>query len=277
MSAVRTEEMHRGYADTSVGQMHYRESGEGQPIVLIHQALRSSLEWKRVMPHLVVSGRVLAIDLAGYGDSDMPEAPILVADHAKLVGEFVEALGLEPVVICGHHTGGNIALEFAAQHPDMTRAAVFSGPAVVMDMQEREQLVTKMSAIQYPAVQADGSHLLPIWLEGLTSSFDVPRLPSSDPDLLNDFFMEQIKVGPRRKEAHIAAFSHDAITRAADVDADSLVLVGVQDMWACARGRELADSLPSAALREFDCAGEMPRLEPELWSNTVAAFLAGLA
>jgi len=265
--------MRRGYVDTSSGQVHYRELGDGPPIVLIHQALRSSLEYKRVMPLLADRWRVIAVDLPGYGDSDLPETAPSVTDYARWILEVIDGLNLRPVTIGGHHTGANVALEVAASAPTAVNALILSGPAVVVGADERKALVDKMSAIEYPRAQADGSHLLPIWREGLVSSFNVPRLPADDAELLSDFFLEQIKVGPRRKEAHIAAFSHDALARIRHVTVPTLVMVGTKDMWACARGRELAEASNLVELHEFDMAGEMPRLAPDTFAQTVATFL----
>lgn len=263
----------RGYADTAGGQMHYREAGTGPPLVLIHQALRSSLEFRRVMPYLSDTWRVIAVDLMGYGDSDHPPSAYLVGTHADRVAELVDRLALGPVAVGGHHTGANVALELAARYPEKVTALVLSGPAVVIGDEERAALVEKMSAIRYPEPQADGSHLMPIWREGLFSSFDVPRLPASDPEMLADFFLEQIKVGPRRKEAHIAAFSHDALSCASRLRVPALVMIGTEDMWACARGRELSAQLPESELHEVGMAGEMPRLDPQRFADTVRTFL----
>jgi pimeloyl-ACP methyl ester carboxylesterase len=265
--------MRRGYVDTARGQMHYREAGKGLPIILVHQALRSSLEYRLVTPLLSNNWRVISIDLMGYGDSDMPDQPHAVSDHAARLREFVDALGLKRLVVAGHHTGANVALEFAASYPKGVEALILSGPAVVIGEKEKSALVKKMSAIQYPSPRADGSHLLLIWREGLVSSFDVPRIPATEVELLHDFFLEQIKVGARRKEAHIAAFSHDALGSAPRVKAPTLLIIGKNDMWSCARGAELKAALSNGELQEFDAAGEMPRLNPELWSSTIRAFL----
>lgn len=265
--------MPRGYVDTSSGQMHYREMGAGPALVLVHQALRSSLEWRLVMPLLATRFRVIAVDLMGYGDSDMPEQHLMIADHAQRLKEFTDGLGLTGVRLAGHHTGANVVLEYAASYPETVDALVLSGPAVVIGEDERNALVTKMSAIEYPVARADGSHLLPIWREGIVSSFEVPRIPADEVELLDDFFIEQIKVGPRRKEAHVAAFSHDAIARIPDVKAPTLIFVGTEDMWCCARGAELAEASKGAELKTFPMAGEMPRLDPELFASTTAEFL----
>jgi len=265
--------MRRGYVDTASGQMHYRESGSGFPLLLVHQALRSSLEWRLVTPLLSDTWRVISVDMMGCGDSDLPDHPFSINDHAARIKQLVDGLGLRRIAIAGHHTGGNVALEFAATYPETVSALIVSGPAVVIGPKEKTELVEKMSAIQYPSPHADGSHLLPIWREGLVSSFDVPRIPASQVELLHDFFMEQVKVGPRRKEAHIAAFSHDAIAAGPRVKAPTLIISGKRDMWACSRGPELHAALPGSELFEFDTEGEMPRLMPQVWASAARKFL----
>ncbi|HYJ68529.1 MAG TPA: hypothetical protein VEX15_12815 [Nocardioidaceae bacterium] len=77
--------------------------------------------------------------------------------------------------------------------------------------------------------------------------------------LAADFFIEQVKVGPRRKEAHVAAFSREAIGRISHVRAPTLLMIGTQDMWACARGAELAGAATNGVeLVEYDMAGKCP-------------------
>ena len=44
--------MRRNYADTEVGQIHYRTVGEGEPIVMLHHTASSSITFHRVMPLL---------------------------------------------------------------------------------------------------------------------------------------------------------------------------------------------------------------------------------
>ena len=48
----------------------YIEVGEGDPIVLLHGNPTSSYLWRNVIPELAGSGRVIAPDLIGQGDSD---------------------------------------------------------------------------------------------------------------------------------------------------------------------------------------------------------------
>ena len=50
--------------------MSYVDEGSGDPIVLLHGNPTSSYLWRNIIPHLSASGRCVAPDLIGMGDSD---------------------------------------------------------------------------------------------------------------------------------------------------------------------------------------------------------------
>jgi len=58
------------FAEVNGKQIAYVEQGSGDPIVLLHGNPTSSFLWRNVIPGLVDSGRVIAPDLIGQGDSD---------------------------------------------------------------------------------------------------------------------------------------------------------------------------------------------------------------
>ena len=100
-------------------RFHYREyPGPGRPVVLLHGVASTSRIWSLVGPLLGRPFRVLALDQRGHGESEAPDDgydfPTVVGDLAA----FVEALGLERPLIVGHSWGGNVALEYAATHPE---------------------------------------------------------------------------------------------------------------------------------------------------------------
>jgi pimeloyl-ACP methyl ester carboxylesterase len=124
--------MGRGYVTTVDGQAHYREDGAGpHTVVLLHQALRSSLEYKRVVPYLRDQARVISVDLMGYGDSDAPPRQYDIPAHAARVYDLLQQPRVEKVCLVGHHTGGNVAIEVAAQFPEVAERLVLSGPTFV--------------------------------------------------------------------------------------------------------------------------------------------------
>ena len=90
---MTTTPLRRAYADVAHGQMHYAECGSSTatrrthggndiaatPIVLLHQTPRSWREYIQVLPLLGAHRRAIAIDTAGFGESDPVAAPSIEA------------------------------------------------------------------------------------------------------------------------------------------------------------------------------------------------------
>ncbi|MDT7575486.1 MAG: hypothetical protein QOH17_1819, partial [Pseudonocardiales bacterium] len=105
----------------------YQEAGpaDGPVIVLIHGLLSDSETWSGTIGPLAARGmRVLAVDLLGHGNSDAPRGQYLLDDFADFLGGFLDALGLESVIVCGHSLGGAIAVHFGYHHPQRVERLV---------------------------------------------------------------------------------------------------------------------------------------------------------
>lgn len=94
--------------------------GEGPDVLLIHGFPDSHQVWRKQIPALVAAGyRVIAPDLRGYGDSDLPEGearsklPKLVADMVAVL----DALGAKKVRLVAHDWGAVIGWRLAIEHP----------------------------------------------------------------------------------------------------------------------------------------------------------------
>jgi pimeloyl-ACP methyl ester carboxylesterase len=123
-------EKHEVYSKSKYGQdrfvvvqnrnIHYVETGEGQPIILIPGAWSSYRYWNRITPLLSKHYRLLALDYLGVGDSDKPQSGFryTVEEQADLIAGITEALQVSKVHIIGTSYGGSIALNLAARYPD---------------------------------------------------------------------------------------------------------------------------------------------------------------
>ncbi|MGO8998792.1 MAG: alpha/beta fold hydrolase [Polyangiaceae bacterium] len=90
--------------------LHWAEIGQGPPLVLVHGLCDSHRTWLKVAPMLARSRRVLMLDLAGHGLSERPDATYALEWHARVVGSWLDKLGLEGVDLVGHSYGGGVAL-----------------------------------------------------------------------------------------------------------------------------------------------------------------------
>jgi pimeloyl-ACP methyl ester carboxylesterase len=164
----------------------------------------------------------------------------------------------------------------AVRHPNEVERVILSGPALTLDEAERARARTTLAAQSEPVPDAAGTHLQPIWREGLSSAFGNLRIPPTELELLTEFFLEQMKAGPRRGEAHIAAFRYAIERRLALLQRPALILSATEDMAACRRNTDLLRLLPPdlpIMIREFNTAGEYPRLMPAEFALVIREFL----
>ena len=113
------------------GPVHYLDfGGSGRPAVLVHGLGGSALNWMAVAPRIAESYRVLAVDLAGFGQTPLFHRPATVGANAALVHDFIERIAGEPALLVGNSMGGHIAILEAAEHPDAVTALVLVDAAV---------------------------------------------------------------------------------------------------------------------------------------------------
>jgi pimeloyl-ACP methyl ester carboxylesterase len=104
-------------------------SGEGPPLVLLHGIGTSRAVWRRVLPRLTSTRRVLTLDLPGFGESPWEGRGY---DLDAVAGEIAAALpagAKPPFDVLGSSLGGAIATLLARRHPRLVRRLVLAAPA----------------------------------------------------------------------------------------------------------------------------------------------------
>ena len=99
--------------------VHYAQAGEGPVVLLVHGLGTSSVTWGHNIEPIAAAGyTVLAPDLPGYGDSDKPRWLSYSPEAgARLIHDFLDALGVDRVSLVGNSAGGLISGLFALDHP----------------------------------------------------------------------------------------------------------------------------------------------------------------
>ena len=97
----------------------YIEEGEGMPLVFVHGIPTSSFLWRNMIGELSAHGRVIALDLPGFGYSDPPpNGDYTISNYARLLESFLVALSIERSTLICHDFGGPIVLTYALRHPE---------------------------------------------------------------------------------------------------------------------------------------------------------------
>ena len=120
---------------------HYSESGgDGPVVVLLHGGGAGSsgeAGFGSVMPILGENFRVIALDsVGGYGETD-PEAPVPYGVKSRLdhLEDFVDALCIDEMYICGNSQGAWVAARYAILHPDrVKKMALVASSTIAMAM-----------------------------------------------------------------------------------------------------------------------------------------------
>jgi haloalkane dehalogenase len=95
-------------------------------LVFLHGNPTSSYLWRHILPVTGASGRCLAPDLIGMGESGKPDIAYSFDDHARYLDAWFDALALDRVVLVGHDWGGALAFDWAARHPTRVRGIAFT-------------------------------------------------------------------------------------------------------------------------------------------------------
>ena len=104
--------------------LHYELSGEGSEVVALLNGIAMSVgNWRPIVEALVASGRrVLCHDFRGQMLSERGSGPYSLRGHAEDLAGLLRELGIEKAHIVGTSYGGEVALEFALAHPEMTES-----------------------------------------------------------------------------------------------------------------------------------------------------------
>ena len=260
------QNIRRSYVDGRWGQVHLREAGEGEPLLLLHQSPLSGRMFEAAMPQLAAAGfHVVAPDTAGYGNSDgAGEAPSIAA-HGEAIGQVLDALDWERCHLLGHHTGAAIAAAFAARQPARVRRLILNG----VPLFSAEELAFFRGFEFKPLLpEADGSHLLAAWEQRIKAS------PGwTDLRAMHRYTVEMLAINETYHLGFEAALAHDMTPDLQDIAVPTLVFTNSgEDLYQA--------SLRAAALRSDFAFAELEGgthdivdEQPEAWAAAVVAFL----
>ncbi|MGF1595563.1 MAG: alpha/beta fold hydrolase [Acidimicrobiales bacterium] len=119
-------------------RFHFLEWGDpsNPPLLLLHGGNQSAHSWDLVSLHLAARWHVYALDQRGHGDSEWTRDSDYSSSEMGLdAAAFIDAIGLEHLVVVGHSMGGQNAMRLTLSHPERVSALVLVdiGPEVSDD------------------------------------------------------------------------------------------------------------------------------------------------
>ncbi len=99
-------------------QIRYEFRGKGEPtLIFIHGWSCDRSYWREQLPYFAKKNRVVAIDLAGHGESGLNRKAWTLDAFADDVAAVAAKLRLKQVVLIGHSMGGSVIVKAAPKFP----------------------------------------------------------------------------------------------------------------------------------------------------------------
>ena len=127
-------------------QLHFKESGQGRALILLHGLFGSSDNWHSIAQRLAEKFQIFSLDQRNHGQSPH-SAEMNYALMAGDLNEFMTARGIETAFVLGHSMGGKTAMQFALQFPERVEKLVVSDMAPRAYAPEHEKIFAALLAL----------------------------------------------------------------------------------------------------------------------------------
>ena len=97
-------------------KIQYLSAGKGPALILLHGYAETSRMWRPIIPTLAERFTVIAPDLPGIGDSDIPSGAVDMKWAAARIHDLARSLGIQKAEVVGHDIGLMVAYAYAAQY-----------------------------------------------------------------------------------------------------------------------------------------------------------------
>ncbi len=97
-------------------ELAYTIEGEGDTIVLLHGWGCDHTIWQATTEMLKANFRVIAVDFAGFGQSNEPQEVWGVEEYTQSIEALLASLGVVRPTLCGHSFGGRVSILYASRN-----------------------------------------------------------------------------------------------------------------------------------------------------------------
>ncbi|MET7733108.1 alpha/beta hydrolase [Streptomyces sp. NPDC005402] len=253
------------------GDIAYRDTGTGDPVVLLHAGYVDHRLFEAQTPALSAEHRVIAVDIRGHGWTANATQPFRWADDLAALLRHLDA---GPAVLVGVSMGGAVAGDTAIEYPELVRGIVLSG-ASVSDFQYTHEFVAESQRILH---SGDIEGWLKVYLRSVAGPFRT--VEETDPrilDHLREMALHTIsKHTPGERNWHVPMT--DTWPRVPKIDVPVLTVNGTLDSPdLLADAERYADTAQNGRSVLVEGTSHFPNLEkPEEFNAIVLDFLRSL-
>ncbi|OGA23280.1 MAG: alpha/beta hydrolase [Betaproteobacteria bacterium RIFCSPLOWO2_02_FULL_67_26] len=266
------------YAESKGVQLYYEESGQGMPIVFVHEFSGDFRSWEAQMRHFSRRYRCVAFNARGYPPSEVPAAAAQYSHTLATddIANLMRRLGIGRAHVIGCSMGAYSTLQFGLRYPRRALSLTVVGAGAGSNPARRAEFLKASAAT---ARRFDEGGLAAAMKPYRTASNRI-QLENKDPRAFREFFV--------RFAGHSALGHANTIRgvqmrrpplqgmarRFAQLKVPLLVVVGDEDESSLATGLFLKRACPAARLAIAPATGHVVNVEePELFNRITADFL----
>jgi pimeloyl-ACP methyl ester carboxylesterase len=265
------------------GTIRYREDGTGEPLLFIHGVVVNGDLWRKVVPALSKDFRCIVPDWP-FGSHELPMAPdadLTPPGLARLIVDFMDAMGLETVTLVGNDSGGALSQILTAEYPDRVSRLVLTS----CDMYDRfvPPLFKPLTwAAHVPgAIWLIGQSLRPRMAQRLPVAYGWVTKRHPEQAVVDSWLAPgRGSAGVRRDLAKFlrgidSRYTIEAAEKLKSFDRPVLLVWAVEDkLFPIEHARRFAADVPDGTLVEVhDSYTFIPEDQPEQLADAIAAFV----
>jgi len=262
-------------------RLHYEETGEGIPLVFVHEFAGDAQSWHLQVRFFARRYRTIAFNARGYPPSDVPtDGTAYSQDHAvEDIRGLLDALRIDRAHICGLSMGGYAALHFGLRHPERALSLVVAGCGYGSVAMDRAQFHRDVSATAERFLTEPMATLADVYCQGPTRV----QFRDKDPKGWQEFhdqFAAQSALGHGLTMRGVQLTRPSVYELEADLErltVPTLIVTGDEDEPCLEPGIFLKRKIATSGLVVIPKAGHTINLEePEAFNRAVLDFLTAV-
>lgn len=257
-------------------QVHYRDEGQGPPLILLHGVGDSLHVWQDWVGHLQNQFRIVRLDIPGQGlTGPHPGRDYSINMQVDFIKAFMDTLQIETTHLAGNSMGGNISWAFASAHPNRVKRLVLIDPAGYYRPDAKTPMVFKLARNNVAA------SILRYWTPRAFIKRNLLQVYYNDhkvnDELVQRYFQMSLRAGNRqafidRANRSKPVGSEIVRKQLGQITAPTLIMWGRQDVWIPVENAHFFDqAIKTSRVQIYEGCGHLPHAELPLQTARDAA------
>jgi pimeloyl-ACP methyl ester carboxylesterase len=261
-------------------EVNYVDAGEGPALVFVHGLGASWQSWLENIPEFARDHRVVAMDLPGFGCSDLPEGDLSIEYYANWTFRLLDELGIKEGVVVGNSMGGFIAAEMAIRRPERIQRLAVVSAAVFWQTYRRAQPLVQLARMSDAIVARALTRVTDdVATRPRLRSWALATAGFRYPHLIPKELAHEMVRSARRTDGFLPALEAMADFPLEEelpkISCPALIVWGAQDTLVPVKdAKRMEDLIPDSRRVVFERTGHVAMLErPERFNKLLREFL----